>query len=145
MRRASGAADERLPPGPAELPRPKEKPEALVLRGRPRPAVRFRRGLIVGLTGAVTATLIGLSWFALEPPSFRTVAAAADSDEAARKAPPDALANVPGSYGEVPRLGPPLPAIWAVRSSSSSGASRPRSRQPVLRRRRRAASRRTVP
>lgn len=94
---------------PAELPRPKEKPEALVLRGRPRPAVRFRRGLIVGLTGAVTATLIGLSWFALEPPSFRTVAAAGDSDEAARKAPPDALANVPGSYGEVPRLGPPLP------------------------------------
>ena len=30
----------------------KEDPERLVLRGKPRPVVRFRRGLIVGLTGA---------------------------------------------------------------------------------------------
>ena len=89
-------------------PRPKENPEALVLRSRPRPAVRFRRGLIVGLTGAVAAALITVSWLALEPPSFRKVATPADSDEPA-KAGPDALANVPGSYGDVPRLGPPLP------------------------------------
>lgn len=94
---------------PAELPRPKEHPEALVLRGRPRPAVRFRRGLIVGITGAVAAGLITLSWLALEPPSFRKATAPTDSDEAARKATPDALANVPGNYGDVPRLGPPLP------------------------------------
>ena len=89
-------------------PRPKENPEALVLRSRPRPAVRFRRGLIVGLTGAVAAALITVSWLALEPPSFRKVAAPADGGEPA-KAGPDALANVPGSYGDVPRLGPPLP------------------------------------
>lgn len=89
-------------------PRPKENPEALVLRSRPRPAVRFRRGLIVGLTGAVAAALITVSWLALEPPSFRKVAAPADSDLPAR-AGPDALANVPGSYGDVPQLGPPLP------------------------------------
>lgn len=93
----------------AEFPQPKEDPEALVLRGRPRPAVRFRRGLIVGVTGAVAAGLIALSWLALEPPSFRKAAAPVDSDEPAHKAAPDALANAPSNYGDVPRLGPPLP------------------------------------
>jgi type IV secretion system protein VirB10 len=90
-------------------PPPKEDPEALALRGRPRPAVRFRRGLIVGSTGALAATLITLSWLALEPPSFRRAASPVDSDEPAPRTGPDALANVPGNYGDVPRLGPPLP------------------------------------
>lgn len=94
---------------PSDLPPPKEDPEMLVLRTRPRPAVRFRRGLIVGLTGALAATLIALSWLALEPPSFRKAASAVESDEPAGKAGSDALANVPDSYGDVPRLGPPLP------------------------------------
>ena len=97
------------PVHPAEPPQPKENPEALVLRGRPRPAVRFRRGLIVGVTGAVAAGLITLSWLALDPPSFRKAAASIDSDEPAHKAGADALANVPANYGDVPRLGPPLP------------------------------------
>jgi type IV secretion system protein VirB10 len=88
---------------------PKEDPEALVLRGRPRPAVRFRRGLIVGTTGAVAAGLVTLSWLALQPPSFRKAATAVESDEPASKSGADALANVPSNYGDVPRLGPPLP------------------------------------
>ena len=93
---------------PAGSP-PKEDPEALVLRGRPRPAVRFRRGLIVGMTGAVAAALVTVSWLALQPPSFRKAAAAVESDEPDRKGGAEALANVPSSYGDVPRLGPPLP------------------------------------
>lgn len=93
----------------AATPLPKQDPEALVLRGRPRPAVRFRRGLIVGISGAVAASLIALSWFALEPPSFRKVAGSIDSDEPGLERGADALANVPSSYGNVPRLGPPLP------------------------------------
>ena len=97
------------PVHPAEPPQPKENPEALVLRGRQRPAVRFRRGLIVGVTGAVAAGLITLSWLALEPPSFRNAAATIDSDEPARKAGADTLANAPANYGDMPRLGPPLP------------------------------------
>ena len=96
------------PVQPSGAPRPKEEPETLVLRGKPVPTVRFRRGLIVGVTGAVAAGLITLSWLALEPPSFRKAALPIDSGEPA-KANPDALANVPGSYGDVPRLGPPLP------------------------------------
>lgn len=96
-------------PGAAAPPQPKENPEALVLRGRPRPVVRFRRGLILGITGSVAAALVTLSWFALEPPSFRKIPVPIESDEPAGKAGPDALANAPGSYGDVPRLGPPLP------------------------------------
>jgi type IV secretion system protein VirB10 len=90
-------------------PAPKEDPEALVLRGRPRPVVRFRRGLIVGATGAVAAAIVTVSWLALEPPSFRHAASAVESDEPARNSGADALAHAPGSYGDVPRLGPPLP------------------------------------
>lgn len=97
------------PSSPQTAPPRKEDPEALVLRGRPRPAVRFRRGLIVGITGAVAASLIALAWLALEPPSFRGPSVAVESDESRRGGAPDALADVPSSYGEVPRLGPPLP------------------------------------
>lgn len=97
--------DRAEPAGPV----PKEDPEALVLRGRPRPVVRFRRGLIAGLGGCLAAGLVTLSWLALDPPSFRKAAQAAESDEPARSGGPDALARLPTSYGDVPRLGPPLP------------------------------------
>lgn len=87
----------------------KENPEALVLRGRPRPAVRFRRGLIVGISAAAAAGLVTLSWVALEPPSFRKAAEAIEASETGQNASPDALAGAPKDYGDVPRLGPPLP------------------------------------
>jgi type IV secretory pathway VirB10-like protein len=92
----------------AQLSAPKEDPETLVLRGRPRPVIRFRRGLIIGVTGTATAALVGLAWVALEPPSFR-LAAEADAPELAAKASPDGLADAPSSYADVPQLGPPLP------------------------------------
>ncbi len=88
---------------------PKEDPETLVLRGRPRPPVRFRKGLIVGTTGVVAAALVSLSWLALQPPSFRKAASAIESDEPVQKGGADALANVPSTYSDVPRLGPALP------------------------------------
>jgi type IV secretion system protein VirB10 len=87
----------------------KEEPESLVLRGSPQPIVRFRRGLIIGITGLVAACLVTVTWFALEPPSFRLAAGQEGEGDPLRKAAPDALANAPSSYGEVPRLGPPLP------------------------------------
>ena len=92
---------------PSSLP-PKEDPETLVLRGRPRPVVRFRRGLIITVTGVITACLVAVTWAALEPPSFKLVADG-EPGEPLRKAPPEALADAPASYGDVPRLGPPLP------------------------------------
>jgi type IV secretion system protein VirB10 len=100
----SGADVETGPVAP-----PKEDPEALVLRGRPRPAVRFRRGLIVGVTAAVATSVVGLAWVALEPPSLRKAASAFENDQPAQRSADETLANVPKSYGDVPRLGPPLP------------------------------------
>lgn len=87
---------------------PKEDPETLVLRGRPRPVIRFRRGLIVGVSAIATAALIGLAWVALEPPSLR-LAGEADAPELAAKGAPDGVADAPASYAEVPQIGPPLP------------------------------------
>lgn len=88
---------------------PKEDPETLVLRGSPRPVVRFRRGLIIGITAVVAGCLVTVTWFALEPPSFRLAAEGDGGGDPLRKAALDALANAPASYGDVPRLGPPLP------------------------------------
>lgn len=90
-------------------PPPKEDPETLVLRGSPRPVVRFRRGLIIGITGAVATVLVTLAWVALEPPSFRRAASDEQGGQALAKGAPEALADAPAGYGEVPRLGPPLP------------------------------------
>ena len=87
---------------------PKQDPETLVLRGRPRPVIRFRRGLIIGIAGTATAALIGLAWVALEPPSFR-LAGKAEAPELAAKGAPDGIADAPASYADVPQLGPPLP------------------------------------
>jgi type IV secretion system protein TrbI len=88
-------------------PTSKEDPETLVLRGRPRPVIRFRRGLIIGVSASATAAFIGLAWVALEPPSFR-IAGGAEAPEPAT-ASPEAIADAPASYADVPRLGPPLP------------------------------------
>jgi type IV secretion system protein VirB10 len=93
--------------GGAPLPA-KEDPETLVLRGRPRPVIRFRKGLIIGLTGAVSAALIGLTWVSLKPATFRLVADQ-ESAEPAGKATPEAIAGAPAAYSDVPKLGPPLP------------------------------------
>lgn len=92
-----------------DQPARKQDPETLVLRGRPRPIVRFRRGLIISVAGGVALALVLLSWFALEPRTFRTVAAESTGDGPVRSATPEALAGAPRSYSEVPRLGPPLP------------------------------------
>ena len=99
----NGADRTEIPPAA-----PKEDPETLVLRGRPRPVIRFRRGLIIGVSAAATAALIGLTWVALEPPSFR-LAGEAQGPELTTKVSPDGLADAPATYGDVPQLGPPLP------------------------------------
>ena len=87
---------------------PKEDPETLVLRGGPRRVIRFRRGLIIGVTGAMTAALVGLAWMALEPPSFR-LGGGEGSAERTSRVTADGLGDAPATYAEVPRLGPPLP------------------------------------
>ncbi|OYW46447.1 MAG: conjugal transfer protein TrbI [Sphingomonadales bacterium 32-68-7] len=88
---------------------PKEDPETLVLRGRPRPVVRFRRGVIIGGTAAMAAALAVVAWLALAPQGLRLAAGQAEEVMPANAQMPEALAGAPRSYGEVPQLGPPLP------------------------------------
>jgi type IV secretion system protein VirB10 len=97
------------PPDRDAVAQSKEDPEALVLRGRPRPAVRFRRGLVVGLAGAAAAGIAVVTWLALEPPGLRMAGAGEGDGEPLSAGVPEAVADAPGSYGEVPELGPPLP------------------------------------
>ena len=87
----------------------KVDPETLVLRGSPSRVVRFRRGVIVGIAGVGSLALIGTAWLALQPAGMRLAASGEDRPMANSNAAPDVLAAAPRSYGDVPRLGPPLP------------------------------------
>jgi type IV secretion system protein VirB10 len=102
------AAPATSPPS-AEDVASKVDPEAFAIRARPRPAIRFRRGLIVAISAAGSVGLIAVTWKALEPSVFRQVAQEVDLSQASGKGPPDALSGLPATYGDVPRLGPPLP------------------------------------
>lgn len=97
---------------PSRAASAKANPEALVLRANPRRVVRFKRGVIIGGAAAGSLAIAGIAWMALGPKTLHRIAA----DEKAitdRRTPVDAVANLPGNYGEVapgiPVLGPPLP------------------------------------
>jgi len=93
-----------------ERPAPaKADPETLVLRGSPGRVVRFRRGAVVAIAALGSTAIVGAAWFALKPATFHVIAANEDRTDIGAKAPADALANAPKSYGDVPQLGPPLP------------------------------------
>ncbi|MBN8815214.1 MAG: TrbI/VirB10 family protein [Sphingomonas sp.] len=89
-------------------PPPKVDPETLVLRARPARAIRFKRGVIVSLAAIAAGGVVVTSWFALEPHALR-LAANPDDQAPAIKAPSDTLSSLPTSYGDAPKLGPPLP------------------------------------
>jgi type IV secretion system protein VirB10 len=93
---------------PAAAP-PKADPETLVLRAGPPRVTRFRRGAIVLLAGVSATALAGLGWVALKPVSLTVGGSEDERGTIAAKAPADALAGAPASYGDVPKLGPPLP------------------------------------
>lgn len=84
-----------------------------MLRAAPRRVVRFRRGVIIGGAAASSLAIAGVAWMALGPKTLHIVSAADERAVSDRKTPADAVANLPGSYGEVapgtPILGAPLP------------------------------------
>jgi type IV secretion system protein VirB10 len=96
-------------PDPAPGVAPKVDPESLVLRGSPARATRFRRGAIVAIAGAGATVVAGAAWLALKPVSLGSVGFEDGQGPVAAKAPSDALAGAPASYGDVPPLGPKLP------------------------------------
>lgn len=92
----------------APIAAPKADPETLVLRAAPGRVTRFRRGAIVAIAAAGSTAIIGVAWLALKPATLSLIAPS-DEKLVGAKAPPDALAGAPTSYGDVPKLGPPLP------------------------------------
>ena len=98
-------ADTPVQPNPPQL---KVDPETLVLRARPMKAIRFRRGAIIGIAALGSASLMGIAWMALKPQVFRQVVQESELSKPSAN-PGDALSGVPAEYGDVPRLGPPLP------------------------------------
>jgi type IV secretion system protein TrbI len=110
----------------------KVDPETLVLRARPARAIRFKRGVIVSLVAVAAAGIAGTAWIALKPASFHMVSDGADQTKLAT-APTDTLSALPSTYGDVPKLGPPLPgdlgkpilerqAQLAAQTGTSAGA-----------------------
>lgn len=87
---------------------PKADPETLVLRTRPPRTIRFRRGLIICIAAIGSASLIGIAWMALQPKLLRTAPTESDLSAPNLQTPTSELATLPSSYGDVPKLGPPL-------------------------------------
>lgn len=94
---------------PPDAVAPKSDPETLALRASPARVTRFRRGAIVLIAGVGATALAGIGWMALKPVSLGLVAADDERGSVAAKPPADALAGAPSSYGDVPKLGAPLP------------------------------------
>jgi len=91
----------------------KSAPEALVLKAAPRRPIRFKRGLLVGIVAISLVALFTVVGLALKGPGSRTGQQAEELFNTERKATPDGLAALPGSYAQMkpdtPPLGPPLP------------------------------------
>ncbi|NKJ44835.1 TrbI/VirB10 family protein [Novosphingobium sp. SG720] len=100
------AASPSAPEAPA-IPA-KVDPETLALRAQPVRAIRFKRGAIVGIAAIGSVGLAATAWVALRSTDLH-LAAPAEDTPAAAKAPAETLNRLPGSYGDVPKLGPPLP------------------------------------
>jgi len=91
-----------------QAPMAKADPESMVLRTAPARAIRFRRGVIVGAAAIASVTLVGTAWIAFRPTAVHF--AGQDDDRATTARPmSDALNGAPATYGDVPKLGPPLP------------------------------------
>ena len=86
----------------------KVDPETLALRAQPARAIRFKRGAIVAIAALGSVSLIATAWIALRPTALH-LAGQTDDQTVAAKLSTDALSGLPGSYGDVPKLGPALP------------------------------------
>jgi type IV secretory pathway VirB10-like protein len=87
---------------------PKLDPETLAIRSRPPRAIRFKRGVIIVIAAIGSVSLIGVTWMALKPRLFHRGDVQELSQPDTRWT-SDALNGAPATYGDVPKLGPPLP------------------------------------
>ena len=97
------------PPAPEAPATPaKVDPETFALRAQPARAIRFKRGAVVAIAALGSVSLVATAWVALRPSALH-LSGHADDPTVAAKASADTLSKLPGSYGDVPKLGPPLP------------------------------------
>ena len=87
----------------------KVDPETLAIRAKPARAIRFRRGVIITIAAIGSVSLMAVAWVALKPRVFSAVTEPRELSEPGNRPSTDALNGLPASYGEAPRLGPPLP------------------------------------
>ncbi len=90
-------------------PAPKVDPETLAIRTNPARAIRFRRGVIIAIAALGSVSLMAVAWIALKPQVFSTVADRHELSEPSNRPSTDALNGLPATYGDAPKLGPPLP------------------------------------
>lgn len=92
---------------------PKVDPEQLQLRAAPRRAVRFKRGLLIGIAALGSGAILTVTMMALKGPALQIQKQAEELYNTERKPAPDGLAALPNDYSQVkpqtPILGPPLP------------------------------------
>ncbi len=94
---------------PAPQPTPKADPETLAIRARTPRIIRFRRGVIIGAAALGSTALIVLAWIALQPRIFSRVAQQSELSQPNVQPGNEALQGLPSNYGDVPKLGSPLP------------------------------------
>jgi type IV secretion system protein VirB10 len=87
---------------------PKSDPETLVLRGRPRKVVRFKRNLLIGVAAVGALSIFGVTWFALRGTHLLQPPTDGNLYSIDHKRLPDAVAALPPSYDHI-KLGAPLP------------------------------------
>lgn len=83
-------------------------PETLAIRTRPPRAIRFKRGAIIAIAALGSISLVAVMWVALRPQFLRGGTAQEELSQPNAR-PTDALNGAPATYGDVPKLGPPLP------------------------------------
>ncbi|QGP79376.1 TrbI/VirB10 family protein [Sphingobium sp. CAP-1] len=93
----------------APAPAPKVDPETLAIRTKPARAIRFRRGVIIAIAAMGSVSLMAVAWIALKPRVFSAVADRQELSEPSNRPSTDALNGLPATYGDAPKLGPPLP------------------------------------
>lgn len=84
-------------------------PETLAIRARPPRAIRFKRGVIIAIAAVGSVSLMAVTWLALKPRLFHRGAAQTELSQPNARPTSEVLAGAPATYGDVPRLGPPLP------------------------------------
>ena len=94
-------------------PPPKQDPETLVLRASPKPVMRFKRPVLIGVAAIGCLAVFGITWMGLGnnvPKGTETQELYNPDASADRPKPnPEKLNSLPATYADVPKLGDPLP------------------------------------